>query len=97
MAPMSPILQARRLRIRTIRHRITSIALVTFAAAWGVVAFDGSMGTQAVPNQSASATQQQDQQDESSDDETWFDWGDDDDDDEGDEAEEAPPMTTTQS
>jgi len=40
-------LAARACRIRRLRRRIAAAVLATFVLAWGVVAFDGSMGAEA--------------------------------------------------
>ena len=40
-------LAARACRIRRLRRRIAGAVLATFVLAWGVVAFDGSMGAEA--------------------------------------------------
>ncbi len=39
-------LAARARRIRSLRQRIVASILATFVLAWGVVAFDGSMGAE---------------------------------------------------
>ena len=40
------LLAARAARIRTIRHRVVAGTVAAFALAWGIVAFDGSMGAE---------------------------------------------------
>jgi hypothetical protein len=40
-------LAARARRISNLRRRVVASALASFALAWGVIAFDGSMGVQA--------------------------------------------------
>jgi len=40
------LLAARAARIRRIRHRVLAGTVAAFALAWGVVAFDGSMGAE---------------------------------------------------
>jgi hypothetical protein len=39
-------LAARARRIATLRRRVVAATLATFVLAWGVVAFDGSMGAE---------------------------------------------------
>ena len=40
------LLAARAARIRRIRHRVVAGTVAAFALAWGIVAFDGSMGAE---------------------------------------------------
>jgi len=49
-------LAARARRIRRLRRRIAAAVLATFVLAWGVVAFDGSMGAEATTVASKSTT-----------------------------------------
>jgi hypothetical protein len=49
-------LAARARRIRLLRQRIVASVLATFVLAWGVVAFDGSMGAETATVASASAS-----------------------------------------
>ena len=49
-------LAARARRIRRLRRRIAAAVLATFVLAWGVVAFDGSMGTEATTVAGTSTT-----------------------------------------
>ena len=49
-------LAARARRIRLLRQRIVASVLATFVLAWGVVAFDGSMGAETATVASASTT-----------------------------------------
>jgi hypothetical protein len=43
---MHPALAARRRQIAAVRRRVVAAALATFVLAWGVVAWDGSMGAE---------------------------------------------------
>jgi hypothetical protein len=45
MPSAQELLAARARRVRQVRRRIVATALATFVLAWGVVAFDGPMGT----------------------------------------------------
>lgn len=45
MPSAQELLAARARRVRLVRRRIVATALATFVLAWGVVAFDGPMGT----------------------------------------------------
>ena len=54
------LLAARAARIRTIRHRVVAATLAAFALAWGVVAFDGSMGETTATAQTTTTTQSTD-------------------------------------
>jgi hypothetical protein len=47
-------LAARARRISTLRRRIVASVLATFVLAWGVVAFDGSMGAEPTTTAQAS-------------------------------------------
>jgi hypothetical protein len=49
-------LAARARRISALRRRVVAAVLVTFALAWGVVAFDGSMGAETTKVASTSST-----------------------------------------
>jgi hypothetical protein len=49
-------LAARARRISTLRRRIVASVLATFALAWGVVAFDGSMGAETTTVASTGST-----------------------------------------
>ena len=49
-------LAARARRISALRRRVVAAVLVTFALAWGVVAFDGSMGAETTTVASTSTT-----------------------------------------
>ena len=49
-------LAARARRIRQLRQRIVVSLLATFVLAWGVVAFDGSMGAEATTVASSATT-----------------------------------------
>ena len=49
-------LAARARRIRSLRQRVVASILATFVLAWGVVAFDGSMGAEATTVASTGAT-----------------------------------------
>ena len=49
-------LAARARRVASIRRRVVSATLAAFVLAWGVIAFDGSMGAQATTTASTSAT-----------------------------------------
>jgi hypothetical protein len=49
----SPVQTARARRIALIRRRVVVATLATFAMAWGVIAYDGSMGT---PSTTAAST-----------------------------------------
>jgi hypothetical protein len=50
------LLAARARRLRTLRRRIAASALATFALAWGVIAWHGSMGAEAVATTSTQTT-----------------------------------------
>ena len=50
------LLAARAARIRRIRHRVLAGTVAAFALAWGVVAFDGSMGAEATTTAQATTT-----------------------------------------
>ena len=47
------LIAARARRVGAIRRRVTAAALATFALAWGVIAWHGSMGTTSVASASA--------------------------------------------
>ena len=49
-------LAARARRIRQLRQRIVASVLATFVLAWGVVAFDGSMGAETTTVASTATT-----------------------------------------
>jgi hypothetical protein len=49
-------LAARARRIRLLRQRIAASVLATFVLAWGVVAFDGSMGAETTTVASTATT-----------------------------------------
>jgi hypothetical protein len=49
-------LAARARRIRTIRRRVVASVLAAFVLAWGIVAFDGSMGTNTTVASTTSTT-----------------------------------------
>jgi ferric-dicitrate binding protein FerR (iron transport regulator) len=49
-------LAARARRIRRIRRRVVASVLAAFVLAWGVVAFDGSMGTNTTVASTATTT-----------------------------------------
>jgi hypothetical protein len=50
------LLAARAARIRKIRHRVVAGTVAAFALAWGVVAFDGSMGAETTTTAQATTT-----------------------------------------
>lgn len=50
------LLAARARRVQTLRHRVVASALATFALAWGVIAWQGSMGAETVATTSAQTT-----------------------------------------
>ena len=50
------LLAARAARIRRIRHRVLAGTVAAFALAWGVVAFDGSMGAEATTTAQATTS-----------------------------------------
>jgi hypothetical protein len=50
------LLAARAARIRRIRHRVIAGTVAAFALAWGVVAFDGSMGAETTTTAQATTT-----------------------------------------
>ena len=84
-------LAARARRISVLRRRVVASTLATFALAWGVVAFTGSMGTAStttaqVPTATATATTSPDSSSSSSDTTT-----------SGDSSSSAAPLTTSQS
>ena len=49
-------LAARARRVALIRRRVVAVTLAAFVLAWGVIAFDGSMGAQATTTASASSS-----------------------------------------
>ena len=68
------LLAARAARIRMIRHRVVAGTVAAFALAWGVVAFNGSMGettaTAQTTTESTDATTSTDDETYSTDDDT---------------------------
>ena len=54
--PPTDRLAARRRRASNLRRRVVAGALATFALAWGVIAYDGSMGAEATTTASTGAT-----------------------------------------
>ena len=48
MTKAQELLAAKARRVRLARQRVVAATLATFVLAWGVVAFDGSMGTTSV-------------------------------------------------
>jgi hypothetical protein len=50
------LLAARAARIRSIRRRVIAGTVAAFALAWGVVAFDGSMGAETTTTAQATTT-----------------------------------------
>ena len=54
-------LAARARRIRSLRQRIVASILATFVLAWGVVAFDGSMGAESTTVASTGTTSERPQ------------------------------------
>jgi len=49
-------LAARARRVRSLRRRVVASILATFVLAWGVVAFDGSMGAESTTVASTAST-----------------------------------------
>jgi len=50
------LLAARAARIRRIRQRVVAGTVAAFALAWGVIAFDGSMGAEATTTAQATTS-----------------------------------------
>ena len=84
-------LATRRLRVSNLRRRIVVGALATFVLAWGVIAFNGSMGMGATSTTTASAGSTAGTT-EADDDSTW--WSDDESSDHDDDDD---AVTTAQS
>ena len=84
-------LAAKRLHVANLRRRVIVGALATFVLAWGVIAFNGSMGTGTTSATTASAGTTAGTT-EADDDSTW--WADDD---SSDHDEDDDTVTTAQS